>query len=469
MKTLARLLLLTAFSTFLLTGPTACSSGSTSTPPASQDQLQGHWIKRGYGIVLSIDDGKVTEHHFTSKTCVRGDSETLSDLSRQFDSIAADGTELVIRNAPLGFVERYSKVTSLPGVCDLPIGASASEMFEHVWHTFNDFYAFFPERKVDWLAQYDAIRDLIQDDMTEQDFFTAMQALVKPIDDVHVSISAADGNTYSPGQPKGFYQDFLVEFAAQAEISDVDEYFRQELNTALAIIDSNYLNDEYIETGGPSDDFFKWGQLEDGVGYLNIGAFILGFDETIAGQLAQVEDILDQALTDLSESRALVIDVRLAPGGADPIALAVANRFADKNRLAIRKTTRTVEGESPAEEVFISPSSRIVYSKPVVVITSGFSASATETFTLAMRSLPQITIVGEPTVGALSDILEKPLPNGWQFNLANEVYYDASGSAFEAIGIPPDIPVPAFGKPEREIGQDSALNAALTHLGVTRQ
>ena len=108
----------------------------------------------------------------------------------------------------------------------------------------------------------------------------------------------------------------------------------------------------------------------------------------------------------------------------------------------------------------------MTYNNPVVVLTSGFSASATEIFSLAMRSLPHVTLVGEPTIGELSDVLEKPLPNGWQVELANEVYTDAGGFSYEVTGVPPHIDVPAFGKTERDIGQDSAINAALTLLGV---
>ena len=161
-----------------------------------------------------------------------------------------------------------------------------------------------------------------------------------------------------------------------------------------------------------------------------------------------------------------IVDVRLTPGGADPIALAIASRFADVERMVMRKQTRTIEGDGLLQSLSLAPSSRVKFARPVVVLTSGFSASATEVFTLAMRSMPHVSLVGEPTIGALSDILEKPLPNGWQFELANEVYYDSDGVVFEAVGIPPDVEVPAFAKPEREAGQDSALNAALTLLGL---
>ena len=85
---------------------------------------------------------------------------------------------------------------------------------------------------------------------------------------------------------------------------------------------------------------------------------------------------------------------------------------------------------------------------------------------MLMRSLPQVTHIGEPTNGALSDVLEKELPNNWEFTLSNEVYRDANGQAFEAVGIPPTIAVPALSKAARDRNEDSALNAAFDVLAL---
>lgn len=449
----------------------ACGSGGGSSsrpspsPVTTQSQLQGVWEKRGYGLVLDISGNRVAAYDFTTQTCARQPVDDLSSLTSELDTITADGDEFTLRAAPTGFVDRYFKVASLPTVCATPIGASATEMFEHTWHTFNEYYAFFVERNVDWLAQYDAVRPTIHDGMSDEALFAALSDLVSLIDDVHVSIKAGD-DVFSPGSPKGFFDDFRTEYEAQNEIGSLEDYFAQELNTALGIIDNVYLDGEFVEAGGPSDDFFKWGLIGDDIGYLFVGAFILQFDRSIADQLSDVEQVIDQALSDLQGTDALIIDIRLSPGGADPIAIAVANRFADMERLAVRKHTRTIDGEGASQELSLNTSFRVTYSNPVVVLTSGFSASATEIFSLAMRSLPHVTLVGEPTIGALSDVLEKPLPNGWQIDLANEVYTDADGFTYEVTGVPPHIDVPAYGKTERDIGQDSAINAALTLLGV---
>jgi carboxyl-terminal processing protease len=70
--------------------------------------------------------------------------------------------------------------------------------------------------------------------------------------------------------------------------------------------------------------------------------------------------------------------------------------------------------------------------------------SAAEGFTLTMRAFPTVTHAGETTRGALSDLLERPLPNGWTLTLSNEVVLDADGESWERRGIPPDLPMDVF-------------------------
>ena len=69
--------------------------------------------------------------------------------------------------------------------------------------------------------------------------------------------------------------------------------------------------------------------------------------------------------------------------------------------------------------------------------------SAAEIFSLAMMALPNVTRIGTPTYGILSDSLEKQLPNGWSLGLSNEVYVAADGNLYEGRGIPPNIEVKA--------------------------
>ena len=86
----------------------------------------------------------------------------------------------------------------------------------------------------------------------------------------------------------------------------------------------------------------------------------------------------------------------------------------------------------------------VMYMKPVYLVTNDVTASAAEIFTMCMRSLPNVTTVGLPGEGALSDVLSKTLPNGWELGLSNEIYVDHEGICHEGPGIPTDIPMEIF-------------------------
>jgi carboxyl-terminal processing protease len=83
--------------------------------------------------------------------------------------------------------------------------------------------------------------------------------------------------------------------------------------------------------------------------------------------------------------------------------------------------------------------------------------SAGEVFTIAMRALPNVVHHGAPTRGAFSDVLVKPLPNGWTVELSNEIYRDAKGQAFEARGVPPAEGVDFFPAQDMSRGHARAV------------
>lgn len=81
-----------------------------------------------------------------------------------------------------------------------------------------------------------------------------------------------------------------------------------------------------------------------------------------------------------------------------------------------------------------------------------------------MRSLPNVTLVGESTQGALSDPLEKKLPNGFEFSLSNQFYFSPQREWFEHVGIPVDIETSFFSLQERQAGVDAGLETAFEFL-----
>ncbi len=445
----------------------ACSNANTIALPADTAQdIQGVWERPGYGTLLNINGTELTVYETTRATCYLRDAGQATEFISDFPIVEIDENQLQLSESELGLPAIFDRIDSVPAVCDNPIGESITKQFDHVWHTFNDYYAFFNERGVDWMSQYDQWRPTLSDQSSEDDLAEALMGLLSPIDDSHVSLVFDGEGNFNPAKPKGFLQMLVEEFDAQSEITDEETYVGEVLYRWREDIQSNYIGAPFKTLDGRHADLIQWGVMGQDVGYLSINQFFTTLDESEATDVAIFNDALDIALSDLANTAALIIDVRLSPGGRDAVSIAIANRFADTERLAATKAARDYQGLRTTQDFTIRPSNRQNYANPVILITSGFSVSATESFTLLMRSLPQVIHLGEPTNGAISDVLDKELPNEWEFTLSNEVYRDANGQAFEAVGIPPTIAVPVLSKAARDRGEDSALNAAFDALAL---
>ncbi|MGQ7845611.1 S41 family peptidase [Granulosicoccus sp. 3-233] len=445
----------------------ACSDDDPDTLPLNiSNELQGVWERSGYGSFLQVENSRLSVYEATRATCHLRDSGAAADFIAAFPEVHVDDDLLQLGESALDVPMLFNRVDALPAVCEEPIDSSAAEMFDHVWHSFNDHYAFFNERGVDWLAQYDLWRPTLGEQSTQGELEAALIGLLSPIDDTHVSLTVDGGSVFNPAEFKGFFQDLIDEFESQDVIADEASYISTVIGQWRQDLQGNYIGEAFSTTDDNHPGLLEWGVLGDSVGYLRIAQLYTDFESTGDEQLSVFDSVLDVALTELAETSGLIIDVRLTPGGRDAVSLAVANRFADTERAVVSKAARDYQGLGAIQTLTISPSEHLNYQNPVVLITSGFSASATEVLTLLLRSLPQVTHLGESTNGALSDVLERGLPNGWEFTLSNEVYLDASGQSFEAVGIPPEVVVPVLDKAARDRGEDSAINAAFDVLGL---
>ncbi len=451
---------------------TACDGGSNTAQtdansqanPSWQSKLQGVWEQTGYGELVVVEQAQATQYQFTSSTCVRLETSALDDISNI--TFAENDNAFEIREAELGFAEYFRRIDELPDVCLRPVGESPVDIFEHVWRTFNERYAFFSERNVNWMHQYDAVRDQISEHMPDNDLFIALATLLLAIDDAHVSLTAGEEAHFSPAQPKGVLKQLIDEFDNQHQFSDLDQYFDHALSQWTEILVDNYLDEPFFAAGGQGNDMLLWGTIGTDIGYLRVDRMVVS-EQTDDVQIDELNEILDEVFLHMLNTTGMIVDVRINQGGTDAIALQIANRFADSQRMAVRKFARSASGDNPAQEILFQPTAA-AYLQPIVLITSGTTTSAAEVFTVSMRELPHVTHMGEPTNGSLSDALEKTLPNGWQFSLANEVYSGSDGVAHEATGIRPDIEIPVFHHALRQAGQDSALNAALEFLHGNR-
>src|SRR5690606_1788671 len=111
----------------------------------------------------------------------------------------------------------------------------------------------------------------------------------------------------------------------------------------------------------------------------------------------------------------------------------------------------------------VEPTGGTRYTKPIVLLTSRWTGSAGETFTLAMDELPHVTLLGDHTSGGFSDNIARELPNGWFCFMSIGDYRAADGQSYEGIGVAPDIRL-VNTKDDILAGRDRALEQAAERL-----
>ncbi|WP_163991182.1 S41 family peptidase [Pyxidicoccus caerfyrddinensis] len=311
--------------------------------------------------------------------------------------------------------------------------------FEVFWHTFAEQYALFDLYGVDWQSRYDTFRPRVTAATTDDELFTLLSELLEPLTDGHISLEAGE-RVFLP-KPHPEWVDTHLEAVKQ------------------------YVRAHYL--GGPgvtvkAGERVAWQSLDAHVGYILLTG-MAGFTGDGTDEAADVEAAgraIDEALAALGDKDALILDLRFNGGGYDAASMAIASRFTVVERVAFTKKARAGAGFTPSREYRFAPAGARRFTRPVYLLTSSLTASAAEIFTMAMSALPHVTVVGERTDGAHSDVLTRQLPNGWSFGLSNELYTAPDGEVYEKVGLPPDVAV-SLDAPALAGGTDRILQEAL--------
>lgn len=301
-------------------------------------------------------------------------------------------------------------------------------IFEHCWRTLDRTYAQFEVKRVDWDALYDVYRPKVTPETTDEELWDVMLAMMRHLNDAHVCLSDSERRVCA---------------------GVVDELERDDFS--LDLVTSSYLG---TDTSTTLDGSLTYGWLADGIGYIHIGDFKDGPDET--------SEAIDAVIGELAQAAAMVIDVRDNPGGTGSVANSVANRFADRRRRymtsQVRYGTRH-DDFGPVRYWHVEPEGPVQFTRPTILLTHRFSESAADIFVLAMRVLPHVTVVGDFTGGAFSAQFPERLPNGWTLWVAYKLLRDHEGICWDGIGVPPDLRVRNTGA-DIEAGEDRVLEFA---------
>jgi len=340
---------------------------------------------------------------------------------------------------------RYGRPPCAESFRSLPDNGNASSQpltdpelnFWVLWHALRENYPFFDLRRVNWDDIYVRFRPKITAATTQDDLFETFSQILAALNDGHVGLQA-DGRSFSSGRRGALYESWAAESSVPDSQTAADQ-FRKTVST--------FVVDDVLSRKAQhgANDILTWGWAAPGVGYLNVAAMYTSSEEVtpLPTQIALVDEAMTRVIAELGRAKALIVDARFSTGGYDAVALRIIGYLTRERRLAFTKKAIEEGGYTDTQEVYFEPQGKRQFTGPVYYLQSDYTVSAAEIFSLAMMALPNVTRVGTPTHGILSDSLEKQLPNGWSLGLSNEVYVAADGNLYEGRGIPPNIEVKA--------------------------
>lgn len=190
------------------------------------------------------------------------------------------------------------------------------------------------------------------------------------------------------------------------------------------------------------------------IGYIRLNSFL--------SELATQE--MRQALQDLSDKKALVLDLRGNYGGLFSNALDIADLFSAK-RLVV-----TVQGRKSSDSSQFYTYPDVVFGGPLAVLVDGGTASASEILSGFLKDNHRATLIGTRTFG--KGLVQKivHLPGGAGVNVTIARYLTPKGTDINHKGIDPDQTVtlpPAASSPDETVpslANDPQLQAAVKHL-----
>ncbi len=285
------------------------------------------------------------------------------------------------------------------------------ENFEFVWDLFDRNYAIFGPKNVDWRLIYNIYRPKVTSETTDDELFEVLSQMLGHLNDNHVRISSSNPRRMARG--------------GNLHNKRMDDF-------SLSLIQRKYLNNKFEKLGG-SQKIFTFGWLTEEIGYFHFRNF-----SNLNGTIKAIDEIVDT----FKDAKGIIIDVRANGGGSDVVGKAIADRFADRQRLYMKTHTRYGPRHNDFIDTkwfYVEPGGVRQFTRPVVLLQHRFSGSASENFALAMRNLPNVTIAGDFSAAVFADVYGEDLPNGWKVRVSMKLFNDHNGFCWEGLGIPPDL------------------------------
>jgi len=311
-------------------------------------------------------------------------------------------------------------------------GNPAVEDFEVAWTFIDSIYPMFQEKGIDWDSVHTWYRPLAEVARGDE-WHQLLHDLVETLRDGHAYYQTAGGGVVFPF---------------------VSHRYRRDHATFSPYVTRRYFPGELAVTENRK---IEYGILEGNLGYLRLSTF----------DQPHLLDEFPTVMSSLLSTDGLVIDIRNNTGGEMENVSRVVGWFIEKpmrwcDGFSQREVLEDVE---PPMEPHGSPGP---YSGQVAVLINGAARSAGDLFAEVMRQLPQVTLVGDTTMGiACQDYADldgdRTLPSGASIHIPTGCMRRYDGVPVEWFAVPPDVRVTQTVEDLRG-GRDLQLEKAISLL-----
>ena len=315
--------------------------------------------------------------------------------------------------------------------------------FEILWKTFDENYALFPVKPVNWDSLHVVFGSQIKYSTTEAELWNTITGLIAQLNDGHVSL-------INKGYTAGFNSSVISK--------------RNRADFSLDVVKNRFLAGYQVA----GDGYFVYGRIKPDFSASSIGyIYIASFASSPNTGSTWAYDI-DRIVRELNDCDAMIIDLRNNGGGLKVTGAVIASAFIDRNFTYFYQQEKTGPGHndfgSPIPLTISVRPGVLRYNKKIALLTNRFSASGSEHFTQVFRYLSYATQIGDTTFGCFGDILQTAqLPNGWTYLYPCRLTKTPEGKCYEGLGMIPDILVENT-KADIDAGRDNVMDRAITFL-----
>lgn len=398
------------------------------------------WVQQAYDRILKINDSTYSYYNIDQIGC----KPLVEGLFHErFKVISVKKNELVLN--PGGIVDyKFTPLNSLPTSCQISpkLNKSYQVNFKVFWETFQNNYAFFKERKINWNLVYEQYLPIVEHVKSDLEFAAMLREIIGKIGDGHIRLKLPD-TLKEMSKPRAGMQTVrskknLLSDLTKTYIPQIKSYnggvlqwgYLKNTKTGYILVTDMDTFANYV----PEDEQFS----ASFAAYYNNISNTKSALKILKDEVEGADLIMTQVVQDFANADSLVVDLRFNGGGYETVALKILSFLINHKKKVISISAKKDPGDTDIQEYFLSPSKNNL-ALPVNVLISPQTASAAEIFALASISYSNVKRIGSKSSGIFSEILWKELPNGWTFGLSNEIYKDAFGHLYEGKGIPVNV------------------------------